>query len=511
MSSAVTRLRAAIARGERIRVCGDYDVDGVCGTALLVASLAEPGAAVSYRIPHRRQDGYGLPLRFVEEAGRDGVGVLVAVDAGIAAHASAERARALGIDLIVCDHHQPPPALPPALAILNPRQPGCSYPFKDLCGTGIAFKLIQALGGAEGSAGATAWLDLVALATIADVVPLLGENRILVRHGLPRIRAAARPGLLALADVAGLDLGGADLKPGHVAFALAPRLNAAGRMEDATVAVRLLLTEEPAEARTLASQLDGFNRTRQAIEGGMLDEAAAQVEAARVAGADPRAIVLASTDWHPGVLGIVASRLVARYGLPTALIAIQGEEARGSMRSPVGWHVAEGLAQCADLLLHFGGHEAAGGFSLAAECIEAFRDRLQMLVGEQGPPGPLERVLTADAETDFGTLDLALVDMLARLAPHGAGNPEPLFVARGIQAMRSPRRVGRNHLKMRVRQTEGNSRVLDSIGFNLGDLVEALDRPDAPTFDLAFSPERNAWNGREILQLKVRNVFLPIA
>lgn len=508
MPAAVTRLRSAIARGEPIRVCGDFDVDGVCGTALLAAGLAELGATVSYRIPHRLQDGYGLPRRFVAEARADGIPVLVAVDTGSTAQASAELAKSLGIDLIVCDHHQPPPRVPPALAILNPRQRGCEYPFKDLCGAGIAFKLLQALGGREGCSGGAAGLDLVALATIADAVPLLGENRILVRNGLPQIRARRRSGLMALAEVAGLDLAERELKPGHVAFVLAPRLNAAGRMEEATAAIRLLLTEDAAEAAALAGQLDMLNRKRQAVEGGMLDEATALVEAARAGGIGPRAIVLASVDWHPGVLGIVASRLVERYGLPTALIAVRGEEARGSIRSPTGWHVAEGLAQCADLLLRFGGHEAAGGFSLAPERIAAFRARLQVLVDAQVPQGRLEPVLTADAEADFSALDLDLVDMLSRLAPHGMGNPEPLFVARRVQAMRSPRRVGRNHLKMRLRQTAVDSRVLDSIGFNLGDLVESLDRPDSPTFDLAFSPERNVWNGRETLQLRVRDIHV---
>jgi single-stranded-DNA-specific exonuclease len=507
MAAAAGRLRAAVARGEAIRISGDYDVDGVCGTALLAEGLQGMGARVSTRIPHRLQDGYGLPVRFVDEAASDGIAVLVAVDAGISAHGAAERAKALGIDLIVCDHHQPPPTLPPALAILNPRQSGCAYPFKDLCGAGIAFKLLQAVRGSEAAEDMAAWLDLASLAAIADAVPLLGENRILVRHGLPKIRASARPGLQALAEVAGLDLAKTDLKPGHVAFVLAPRLNAAGRMGEASAAVRLLLTAASAEARTVASQLDALNRQRQAIEGEILDAAVARVEAARQAEAHAPAIILASAEWHPGVLGIVASRLVERYGVPAALIAVQAGEARGSVRSPTGWHVARGLARCADLLRHFGGHEAAGGFSLAPEKIDAFRGRMEMLLCEERPE-PLEPVLTADLETDFAALDLALVDCLSRLAPHGMGNPEPLFVARQVQAMRSPRRVGRNHLKMRVRQTGKDDRVLDAIGFNLGDFVDTLNRPDAPRVDLAFTPERNTWNGREMLQLRVRSIFL---
>lgn len=509
MEAATARLRAAIARHEAVRVCGDYDADGVSGAALLTAGLTALGAAVTTRIPHRLQDGYGLPLRFVDEAHADGVGLLVAVDAGIAAHEAAERARQFGLDLIICDHHHPPDPLPPALAILNPRQPGCPYPCKELCGAGIAFKLLQALHGPDEPGRALAWMDLAAIATIADVVPLLGENRILVRHGLPQIRASARPGLRALAEVAGLDLDGRDLTPGQVAFVLAPRLNAAGRMDEAALAVRLLLAEDPVEARALAERLDAANRRRQAVEGAVLEEAVGLVDASRAAGRADGAIVLASPAWHPGVLGIVASRLVERYGVPAALVAILGEEARGSIRSPAGWHVAEGLARCADLLAHFGGHATAGGFSLLPGRIEAFRERLATLVAEQGARLDGAAALTADAEVDFTSLDLGLADALARLHPHGAGNPEPLLIARKVQVMRSPRRVGKNHLKMRVRQTDGDGRVLDSIGFNLGDLVEVLDGPEAPRVDLAFTPERNVWNGREMLQLRVRGVQVP--
>ena len=509
MAEAVARLRTAVARREAIRVCGDFDVDGVSGTALLAAGLTELGAVVTTRTPHRVRDGYGLPLRFVEEARDDGVRVLVAVDVGIAAHEAAERARQLGVDLIVCDHHQPPETLPCALAVLDPRRPGCGYPFKDLCGAGIAFKLLQALCGPDGADRALACLDLVALATIADVVPLLGENRLLVRHGLPRIRRRARPGLLALAEAAGLDLAAADPTPSQVAFALAPRLNAAGRMEEGEAAVRLLLATDPAEARSLAAGLDAANRKRQAVERAMLEEAIGGVEGARSAGTADRVIVLASPAFHPGVLGIVASRLVERYGVPTALIALVDGDARGSIRSPAGWHVAAGLARCADLLQHHGGHEAAGGFSLLPVNIEPFRARLAALTGGCGLPPAGAATLTADAEADFPSLDLDLTDALAALQPHGAGNPEPLLIARQVQVMRSPRRVGRNHLKMRLRQTDLDDRVLDSIGFNLGDLLEALDGPGAPRIDLAFTPERNVWNGRETLQLRVRDLVIP--
>jgi len=506
MPAAVERLRIALAHREPIRICGDYDVDGVAGTALLVEGLTALGGRVSYRIPHRVRDGYGVPVRFVEEAKADGVGLLLAVDAGISAHPAAERARALSIDLIVCDHHQPPAELPPAAAILNPRQPACDYPFKELCGAGIAFKLLQALDGERASRATAARLPLVALATIADVVPLLGENRILVRHGLARMGESGRPGLAALVGVAGFDPAASAMRPGQVAFGLAPRLNAAGRMEEADLAVRLLLTPDAVEGAALAARLDGANRRRQAVEGEMLEEAVARVEAAWAAGEGRTAILLASADWHPGVLGIVASRLVERFRVPAALAALLGEEARGSIRSPGGFHVADSLRRCGDLLEHFGGHAAAGGFSLPARRLPALKARLLALTADSAEAAAVPPPLMADAEVELASLDLALADALARLAPHGMGNPEPVLLARGLQVMRFPRRVGRNHLKMRVRQAGAAGPVLDSIGFNLGELAAVLDRPTPPRVDLAFTPERNSWNGRDSLQLRLREV-----
>lgn len=509
MAAAVSRLTRAIGAGEPIRVCGDFDADGVCGTALLVEGLRRQGAAVSFRIPRRLADGYGLPLWVVEEAAADGVGVLLTVDLGVSAHGAVERARALGLDVLICDHHLPPPLLPPATAILNPRQPGCDYPFKELCGTAVAAKLLAALAGPGAVHTGTEGLDLVALATVADVVPLVGENRILVKHGLARRGRPERPGLAALAVVAGLKTEGGALSTGQVAFALAPRLNAAGRLGDALPAVRLLLTADPAEAAGLAEGLEECNRERQALEGRILEEAVAQVEGERDPAHPAPALVLASPAWHPGVIGIVAARLAERYGVPAALIAVQGGEGRGSMRTAGGWHVAAGLARCADLLLGFGGHQAAGGFSLAAEQVEPLRVRISALAAETPPEGTPPAGLWMDAEVTLSSLDLALVDALAGLAPHGAGNPEPILAARGLQVMRSPRLVGRNHLKMRVRQPGVDGRVLDSIGFNLGRFVEQLDRPSPPPVDLAFTPERNVWNGRESLQLRVRDLAIP--
>jgi single-stranded-DNA-specific exonuclease len=508
MDIAVTRLQRAVSAGERILVCGDYDVDGVTGMALLVSGLTRAGAAVTYAVPNRLEHGYGLPASVVDEATACGVRVLVTVDHGISAHAEVARARSHGMDVIVCDHHLPPPTLPPATAILNPRRTDCPYPFKELCGVGIAFKLLQAVYGPEASEECWPLLDLVALGTIADLAPVIGENRILVKHGLDQLVVTARPGLRALAEVAGVPLsspGGAT--PGRIAFGLAPRINAAGRVDDATAAVRLMLTTDPFEARELAARLDRQNRERQELESQILEDALARIPATHDLAHD-RAIVLASPAWHPGVLGIVAARLAERFCRPAALIGAQGSQARGSIRGAGGWHVAEALARCADLLTHYGGHRSAGGFSLAPDRIEAFRTRLLTLAASELTDEALVPVLEIDAEVALDDLSLDLADTLSRLGPHGLGNPEPILAARDLHVMRFARRVGRNHLKIKVRQTASSGRVLDAIGFNLGSYADRLDRQAPPRIDAAFVPERNCWNGRETLQLRVKDLRL---
>ncbi len=506
MAVAVERLQRAVSRHEPILVCGDYDVDGVTGMAVLVTGLTRAGAEVTYAVPNRLEHGYGLPASVVEEAANRGVRVLVTVDHGISAHAEVSLARARGLDVIICDHHLPPPGLPPATAILNPRQSECLYPFKDLCGVGIAFKLVQAFYGSEARDECWPLLDLVALGTVADLVPLVGENRILVKHGLDYLALTTRPGLRALAEVAGVPLAGpGGVTPGRIAFGLAPRINAAGRVDDATVAVRLMLTTDPFEARQLAGQLDQRNRERQELEGRILEEALEQVGATSALARD-RALVLGSPTWHPGVLGIVAARLVERFGLPVAMIGTQGDQARGSIRAAGSWHVAEALQSCADLLTHYGGHRSAGGFSLAPDRIEAFRARLLSLAAAELTDEILAPVLDIDAEVALDELDLDLADVLSRLGPYGLGNPEPVLAARDLQVMRSARRVGRNHLKLKVRQSPAGRHVVEAIGFNLGNYLEMLDLPVPPRVDLAFVPERNAWNGREILQLRLKDL-----
>jgi single-stranded-DNA-specific exonuclease len=502
MAEAVARLQQAISQHQPIWVCGDFDVDGVTGIALLVGGLTHAGADVTYAVPNRHEHGYGLPTAIVHQAADAGGRLLVTVDHGISSIESAILARQRGLDLIICDHHLPPPVLPPATAILNPRQPGCRYPFQDLCGVGIAFKLIQALYGPAAQEECWPLLDLVTLGTVADLVPLLGENRILVKHGLGYLAATTRPGILALAEVAGAKLSEPGwATPGRIGFGLAPRINAAGRLTDAGIAVRLLLTTDIAEARQIATELDKHNKDRQLLEIGILESALAETAATHDLARD-RAIVAAAPDWHPGVLGIVASRLVERFNRPTALIAITGDTARGSVRTACGLHVADTLTRCGDLLTAHGGHRAAGGFSLPAAGIAAFRERFLAVAAETIADEALEPTLGIDAEASLDALDLSITDALA---PHGLGNPAPVFATRQVQVMRFPRRVGKNHLKIRVRQT-GGEKVIEAIGFNLGEYVDPLEAAIAPQVDLAYVPERNVWNGQESLQLRIRDL-----
>jgi single-stranded-DNA-specific exonuclease len=508
MSAAVRRLHAAVAGGETVLVCGDFDADGITGMALLMEGLGAVGARVRFAVPQRLTDGYGLPLSIVDTAVRDGVRLLVTVDHGISAHEAIAAARRGGVDVLVCDHHLPSAALPPATVILNPRQRDCAYPCKDLCGVGIAFKLLQALEAVGGADSGWRGLELVALGTVADLVPLAGENRILARHGLTRLATTGRPGLRALMARAGIRLEGASsLTAGQVGFGLAPRLNAAGRLADAAAAVHLLLTEDPAEADRLAGDLDRQNRERQGLEAGILEEAAACAERTHDLARD-RALILFGENWHPGVLGIVASRLADRLRRPVVLLTRVGDEAAGSVRGFEGFHVAEALEQCGSLLTRHGGHRAAGGCSLPLERLPAFRERFLALAAETLPEEGAAPVLRLDAEVRLAELDLPLVDLLARLGPHGIGNPEPVFAARGLQVMRSVRLVGRNHLKFKVRSAGAGGRVLEAIGFNWGELAERLDRADPPRVDLAFVPERNSWNGHESLQLRLLDIHL---
>lgn len=502
MDRAVDLLRERIAGKKPVLVYGDYDVDGVVATSILVSVLQSLGVPVDYHIPNRFTEGYGLNQTALAQARDRGFDFVLSVDTGISALAEAEAARELGLTLVITDHHEPGPELPRAAAVVNPKRPDCPYPFKGLCGAGVAFKLVQALLG-PADPRLDELLELVALATVADLVPLIGENRILVREGLERLSTTRRPGLVALKQVAGLE-GDKPVTTGHVGFALAPRLNALGRMGDARAGVELLLTADSDRAMALARFLDAENQARQDVERKILDEALAQVQGQPLADRQ-YAAVLAGEGWHHGVVGIVASRVVEATYRPAVLLAIEGDQARGSARSIPGFHLYRALYECRDLLEKFGGHAMAAGMTLKAENIPALRERLNRLVREWLTDDDLVPELAVDSLVPPEQITPGLVAELAQLEPHGLGNPGPRLVTGG-EVVES-RGVGQDgsHLKLRLR---AGGQVLDGIGFGLAALgAPGAMLPPAPApVQVAFTPEINRWNGSERLQLVVRDL-----
>jgi single-stranded-DNA-specific exonuclease len=503
MESAVARLMQSRRNGEKICVYGDYDVDGITGTALLVSFLRATGCTCSYFIPNRFDDGYGLNSASVESIIALGATLIVSVDCGITAVDEAALCRQRGVDLIIVDHHAPKAVMPDACAVLNPLQPGCGYPFKSLAGVGVAFNLLVALRSALRDAGAfqasampdlRKWLDLVALGTIADVVPLTGQNRIYAYHGLRQIAQPSRPGLQALKRVAGIEDGAVSC--GQVGFRLAPRLNAAGRMESAVPGVDLLMSESLDESLLIAAELDTANAERQAIERRIFDEAVSIIESG---GEYPgrRSIVLASAEWHQGVVGIVASRLVERYHRPTILIALTEDgQGKGSGRSIPGFHLLDALEPCSRHLLRFGGHRYAAGIGLAAADVSPFAEAFEEVATRTLTDSDLVPRLAIDAEVEPGEVTKELALELKRLEPFGMGNPEPLLMLRGMTVVER-RSVGEGHLRLRLAR-DGCS--FGAIAFNLA------DRATSGVIDIAFFPEMNEWNGSSSLQLRVKDL-----
>ncbi len=502
MSGAVARIVRAIEAGERIACYGDYDVDGVTSTALLAGFLRAAGADVVTYVPHRLVEGYGLNVAAVEKLAADGVRLLVTLDCGITAASEVRAATALGVDAVVVDHHTVPVELPAAAAILNPHQAGCAYPSKDLAAVGVTFALLMSLRRALRERGRFSpsrpepnlkdALDLVALGTVADVVPLVGANRILVRWGLEALSRSRRPGVRALKKVAGI-AEGTPVGAGQVGFRLGPRINAAGRLDDAGRGVRLLLTADAAEAEALAAELDRENQARQEIERRILEEAI-QDAAARVRGG-ARGLVLARDGWHAGVVGIVASRIAERFHRPVVLVALSGDEGKGSGRSVEGFHLYDALAACSAQLVRFGGHRHAAGVTVARARLDAFREAFEAHARERLAEEDLVPRCRIDGWIAEGDVTDRAAEDLARLGPFGAGHPEPVFALRG--AATRARTVGAEgaHLKLALGR-------LDAIGFGMGDRVTACAGP----LDAAFTIGFDEWDGARRLQLKLRDV-----
>ncbi len=500
MEVAVELVARAVREQQPILVHGDYDVDGQCASAMLTRILRSAGGTVFPFVPHRIRDGYDFGPAGLAEAQRVGAKLIITCDCGITAVEAVRAARAAGIAVIVTDHHLPGDELPPANAVIDPRRPDCKSEDKNLCGTGVAFKLAQALVETVGLSPNLPlhFLDYVALATIADVVPLVGENRILVRYGLKKLADSRWVGLRALIETAGL--GGKPLRGAHVGFILAPRLNAAGRIGDANDGLRLLLTEDPKEAAALARELETINARRQEMDQLILDEAIELVE--KTLQPADAAIVLGNAAWHPGVIGIVASRLVERYGRPTFLIGWDeaGELGRGSGRSIPGFDLHGALHKVGAHLEKYGGHTMAAGFTIRRDKFDAFRVAFLGVAGDLLTPADLAPSQRVDLELPLASVGPDLERLIRHLEPCGAGNPAPVFGVRKARAV-GARRVGTNHLRFTL---DDGSGLLPAIGFRWADAVpeDWLTYP----LDVAFRLERDDWQGRVTIQARVASL-----
>jgi single-stranded-DNA-specific exonuclease len=497
MKEACDRIHAAIAAGTRICVHGDYDVDGICATALALLVLRELGAEVDWHLPSRFEEGYGLTGQTLTRLAGDGFGLVLTVDCGITAVTEIRDARAVGLEVIVTDHHRPGDELPDCPVVAT--KPS-SYPFPELSGTGVVYKLAEALLG-SGDERLARHLDLVALATIADVVPLVDENRALAIAGLRKLAASTRPGLQALMRAARVDPAVVD--EGAVAFRLAPRINAAGRLGRPTAALELLLTDDEETARRIAGELEELNRERQAVEDRILREASAAIDAWPEARRNRRGYVLADAGWHEGVIGIVASRLVERYRRPVVLIAGTDGDWKGSGRSIPSFDLHAGLAACADHLERFGGHRAAAGLSIKPEAVDGLAEAFAAYTDEHLADADLRLVTPIDAIVPGSALTLDLCAELRRLAPFGLGNPGVNLLVAGCELTELATVGEGKHLRFRV--ADGGRSAGSAIAFGLG---SQLDRfRSVGRYDVAFRLQENTWNGTTSPQLVVRRVF----
>jgi len=507
MKKGVSRLIKAIHNREGIVIYGDYDADGITSVVILYKFINELTSRISYYIPDRVQEGYGLSHSAIDKFKKDDVKLIITVDCGISDHEPIAYAKSLGIDTIVLDHHEISGDLPPAVANINPNRRDCSFPFKDLAGVGIAFNFLIALRGSLRKEGfwknndypnLKEYLDIVSLGTIGDIAPLVGENRIFAKIGLDLITEGKRPGVKALKEVSGLDTQVIDSF--RASFCLIPRINAAGRIASSLDAVELLLSENIEEARTLAAKLDCYNRRRQSMEKLILNEILEKI------GKTPEiekmnALVFASDRWHPGVVGIVASRLVDIFSRPAFVISLRNGIGKGSGRSVSDFNIYKGIQQCASLLLSYGGHCHAAGISIKEDDIDQFALLLDEIIRESGQSQDLVSQTIIDSECQLQDINLNLLNQMQMLAPFGSKNPEPILCARNIKVS-STAVVGNNHLKMRL---ISNGISCDSIWFSMGNLQNSIS---GANIDIVFTPQLNQWNGGSEIQLKIRDAAI---
>ena len=498
MEKAVSRIEQAIEAQERIVVYGDYDVDGITATSLLCRNLRHLGADAAYFIPHRQKDGYGLHKETLDEITASGAALIITVDCGISAVEEVAEAKKK-VDIIITDHHLPGKELPAAFAVIDPHRADCPYPDKNIAGVGVAFKLCQALWQKMRGKAFTGDLDIVALGTVADVVPLLGENRKIVQQGLRVLKKSKRPGIQALLAVT--ELQEKEITAGHIGFVLAPRLNAAGRLASALRGVELLLTEDGEEAQAIAEELDAANRERQAVEQEILQAAEKQIEEIDVKRA--HVLVLHGEGWHPGVIGIVASRIVERYYRPTVIIAEEDGIGKGSCRSIRGFHMFEALSACGEHLLGFGGHAQAAGLSLRSADVASFREAMEAYAAKVLTEEDFVPILEIELELAPEKITEQLMTEIKLLEPYGMGNPKPLFASHGVRGSYA-QRIGKEgqHLKFAL---DGVDESIDVLAWGRGEAAPLVNRE---RIDIAYFPEYHVWREKRSLQLMLED-FRP--
>ena len=507
MQSAVDRIMQAVAQNEKIIIYGDYDVDGLTSICLLSGVISSLHGECGYYLPNRITEGYGISTEGISRCAKQHAKLIISVDCGINSRVEIEFARTLGIDVIVTDHHEPGENVPSGVAVINPKRKDSSYPFKNLAGIGVTFKLVEGIVQnaekkgwiAPGDIDLEEMLDIVALGTVADVVPLLDENRILVKAGLSKLASTSKEGLKELKKLSNVDEG--PIISYDIAFRLAPRLNAVGRLGSADIVLELLNSEDSREAFRLASVMEKNNSQRRKIEQEIFDEAMA------IIAIDPemehnRAIVLYSKRWHQGVVGIVASRVAKAFYKPTIIIALEDDEGKGSARSTEEFHILDGIAECADLLKNFGGHKLAAGFTISVDKIGDFYRKFQEIARHRRSDENMVPKIKTDIEVELNEITRDLISKLRVLEPLGQGNPQPVFVSRNLFMRCAPRVVGHNHLKMWF---EDKDRVVDAIGFAMADRLSQISNTKIP-YDIAYLPKINTYRGESNIQLVIKDI-----
>lgn len=504
MEPATERLATAIRKRQRVLVYGDYDVDGTTASSILYLFLEEFGVDVDFYIPHRFKEGYGINPEGIQYAMNIDADLIVSVDCGITAFEEAKKARQEGIDLIICDHHNVSGgSIPEAVAVLDPKREDCSYPFDGLSGAGVGFKLVQ---GTVDRLGLRKdhpfkFLDLVAVSIASDIVPMIGENRILMREGLKKINRNPRIGLKALFDLINLDIG--SISTSNIVFSVGPRINAAGRMGDASKAVKLLVADTQEEAKSRAHQLESINIARREKDGETMEEAKTMVD--EHYNLDKiSSMVLHQPDWHLGVIGIVASRLVDTYGRPAIMLSTVDGKIKGSARSIEGFNIYDAFKECEDLLEQFGGHKYAAGLTIDEKNLEEFRQRINKIASENLTDEDFKPELKIDCELDLSEVDMRFWKLLSQFEPFGPENLRPIFVSRDVEVVGVPTIVGKGHLKMKVKQN--GSGVFDVIGFNMHEYLPVVRNGQDQKLNIAYSLEENYWNGRRSLQVRLRDL-----